>query len=100
VIIMRPEAGWSMDEFVAKLGTSRGANMQNADKATGMTDQEWLMQMHRHLQTALDNILSECPPRERPGLKLDTAFAIGQAAGMISQAKALIGRDIDDAARK
>ena len=65
-----------------------------------MTDQEWLTQMHRHLQTALDDILSACPPRELPWLKPDTAFALGQAAGHISQAKAMVGRDIDDAARK
>lgn len=33
------------------------------------------------------------------GLSADSAFAIGFAAGSISRAKALVGRDIDDTAQ-
>ena len=29
-------------------------------------------------------------------VRVDTAFAIGELTGMISKAKALVGRDIDD----
>jgi hypothetical protein len=30
----------------------------------------------------------------------DSVFAIGQSLGMLSQAKALVGRDVDDARRR
>ena len=29
-------------------------------------------------------------------IKVDTAFALGEALGVVSKAKALVGRDIDD----
>jgi len=34
-----------------------------------------------------------------PGTSSDSAHAIGEATGMLAKAKALVGRDIDDASR-
>lgn len=51
--------------------------------------------IHDQLTKAFDLLIAlhgECDP-----VSPDTAFAIGQAAGLISQAKALVGRDIDTA---
>lgn len=58
-----------------------------------------LVELHAVLQAAFDAL----PPPHKPdalptGLRADTAFAIGAAIGMISVAKALVGRDIEDGA--
>lgn len=56
-------------------------------------------QVHAVLQKGFDEIVTL---RGHIGNDLgnDTAFAIGESLGMIARAKALVGRDIDDAARK
>lgn len=59
-----------------------------------MIDRERLVEMHAKLQQAMDALMTFWPVEA--GVRADTAFALGQAAGHISQAKALIGRDIDD----
>lgn len=38
--------------------------------------------------------------RALTGASSDTYFALGEAAGVISKAKGLLGRDIDDATRR
>lgn len=37
---------------------------------------------------------------DKNGLSVDTIFALGEALGVVSKAKALVGRDIDDAQRR
>lgn len=34
------------------------------------------------------------------GLSIDTVFALGEALGIVAKAKALVGRDIDEARRE
>lgn len=51
---------------------------------------------HAVLNKAFDTILT-CRPA-LSGVSPDTAFAIGEALGAISKARALLGRDIDQAA--
>jgi hypothetical protein len=63
-----------------------------------MIDRERLVEMHGKLRDAWDILLTFYPVEA--GMREDTAFALGQATGLISQAKALIGRDIDDAAKR
>jgi hypothetical protein len=55
-----------------------------------------LTEIHAVLREALEAVLSlhgQLPDETAP----DTAFAIGEAGGLLSRAKALVGRDIDDA---
>jgi len=55
-----------------------------------------LTEIHAVLQQAYDDVAKlhgNLPDDTRP----DSAFAIGEALGQLSKAKALIGRDIDDA---
>jgi hypothetical protein len=50
-------------------------------------------EIHAILQDAFEKLAAlhgQCD-----GVSTDTAFAIGEATGLISKAKALIGRDID-----
>ena len=58
-----------------------------------------LRQVHRVLQRAYEDVcgLYGCITRD---IGPDTAFAIGEATGILAKAKALVGRDIDDAARR
>jgi hypothetical protein len=53
-------------------------------------------ELHAALQQVADALAAmrgNWPPEMRP----DTAHAIGYATGAVSKAKALVGRDIDDA---
>lgn len=52
-------------------------------------------QVHALLQQAFDDVCG-LYGRIDTGLGCDTAFAIGEAAGVLSKAKALVGRDIDN----
>jgi hypothetical protein len=54
-----------------------------------------LEEVHKSLQQAFDILAvmyGNIPP-----MSTDTAFALGEATGLIAKAKALVGRDIDDA---
>jgi hypothetical protein len=51
---------------------------------------------HSVLVKAFDTLLT-CRPMMH-GVSPDTAFAIGEALGALSKARALLGRDIDQAA--
>lgn len=57
-----------------------------------MTD-PGLLETHRILQEA-HQLVSKLYPVKAP-ISNDTAFAIGEATGILSRAKALVGRDID-----
>ena len=50
----------------------------------------------REMQDALLRVKEAGLP---DGIGSDTAFAIGEAAGVLSRAKGLVGRDVDDAGR-
>lgn len=52
-------------------------------------------EIHAVLQKALDDLLTLYGQVD--GLSPDTCLAIGYAMGTLSKAKALVGRDIDDA---
>lgn len=55
--------------------------------------------IHAQLVTAFEAVLSVSASlnESRPPLKMDTVFALGETLGVIMKAKALVGRDIDDA---
>lgn len=55
-----------------------------------------LRELHALLQSAFD-ALAEVRGNVPHGVREDTAMAVGYALGTISKAKALVGRDIDDA---
>jgi hypothetical protein len=57
-----------------------------------------LTEIHAVLQKASDG-LKMLHGQLGNDVRPDSAFAIGQALGTIDKAKALIGRDIDDAAK-
>jgi hypothetical protein len=57
-----------------------------------------LCELHTILQTAFD-ALAAVQDDMPDGVSLDTVFALGNALGSISQAKALVGRDIDQQPR-
>jgi hypothetical protein len=57
-----------------------------------------LQEVHGVLREALDRLARL--HGELDSVSTDTAFAIGEALGMISRAKALVGRDIDDARQR
>jgi hypothetical protein len=61
-----------------------------------------LKELHAALQDAFDTWSRAYERGELPLTEIgaDTALALGYAMGSISKAKALIGRDIDDNARK
>jgi hypothetical protein len=50
--------------------------------------------IHRTLQVVFEELLCVS---NFDGLSLDTIFALGEALGIITKAKALVGRDIDQA---
>ena len=52
-------------------------------------------ELHAVLQAAFD-ALAALHCGVPAGISIDTAFAVGVAAGQIAKAKALVGRDIDD----
>jgi hypothetical protein len=52
--------------------------------------------VHGTLQSAFEEVLRVS--NNFDGLKTDTIFALGEAIGILAKAKALVGRDIDDAA--
>jgi hypothetical protein len=54
-----------------------------------------LAAIHATLQRAYDEVATLY--RNVDGVSPDTAFAIGEALGVLSKAKALVGRDIDQA---
>jgi hypothetical protein len=59
---------------------------------------EELRALHALLQRAADELVEFRFRGAVPdSLSSDTAFAIGEALGVLSKAKALVGRDIDDA---
>ncbi len=58
-----------------------------------------LRQVHRVLQRAYEDVCGLYGDITRD-IGSDTAFAIGEATGILAKAKALVGRDIDDAARR
>lgn len=55
-----------------------------------------LTEIHARLQRAF-NSLAEVHNNFPPSISDDTCFALGEALGVISKAKAFVGRDIDDA---
>jgi hypothetical protein len=59
-----------------------------------------LRRLHAVLQRAFDELAAFGFRGRLPDkLASDTAFAVGEALGTLSKAKALVGRDIDDAKR-
>jgi hypothetical protein len=63
------------------------------------TEPDPLRKLHQHLVQAVVLIGSCLPLGITSGISPDTAMAIGEAMGAIRKAKALVGRDIDDAER-
>lgn len=53
-------------------------------------------QVHETLEIAFET-LAELRGQLEGDLRTDTAFALGEALGTVFKAKALVGRDIDDA---
>jgi hypothetical protein len=51
--------------------------------------------VHETLKIAFEELVRVSGNFE--GLKMDTVFALGEALGILSKAKALVGRDVDDA---
>ena len=65
-----------------------------------MGDTTELKRWHAALTDARDRLLSVYVEGGAPeGLSTDSAFAFGEAIGVIAKAKALVRRDIDDAVR-
>lgn len=65
-----------------------------------MTDMERLKEAHARLEDMLQELVAiatQLPNAD--GVGKDTYFGLGQAAGLLSKTKALLGRDIDDLAR-
>ena len=63
-----------------------------------MTDGPKPLETHRILTEAY-KLVAQLYPVKEP-ISSDTAFAIGEALGVLSKAKALVGRDIDDIRRQ
>jgi hypothetical protein len=63
-------------------------------------DIEKLKDWHARLADLRNTLMELYADGAPAGLGMDTALAIGEAAGIISKAKAMIGRDIDDAERE
>lgn len=53
--------------------------------------------LHAVLRASYDAMLRVREAGMPDGVGSDTAFAIGEATGVLSKAKGLLGRDIDDA---
>lgn len=63
---------------------------------TDMIDRPTMQQAHGQLEESLDELLAVSKLlTQLTGVGNDTYFALGQAFGLISKAKALLGRDID-----
>lgn len=60
-------------------------------------DIDGLIALHSSLHAVHNDLLGLCPAIETEGLSSDTVFAIGEAVGVVSRAKDLVGRCIDDA---
>ena len=56
-----------------------------------------LREVHAVLQTAFEHVMT-LRGQLSDDVGTDSAFAIGEAMGVLAKAKALVGRDIDDAA--
>jgi hypothetical protein len=54
-----------------------------------------LKEIHAVLQQAFADVAA-LHGQMPDGIGVDTAFAIGEALGVISKAKSLVGRDVDD----
>lgn len=63
-----------------------------------MPDNPGLLEIHRILTEAYKLTISLYPVKHP--ISSDTAYAIGEAGGILSKAKALVGRYIDDLRRK
>jgi hypothetical protein len=59
------------------------------------TEKPPLEQAHAILLAAMESVLSVKPLLDMAEASTDTCFATGEAASVISKAKALVGRDID-----
>lgn len=70
-----------------------------ADEASA-AKREFLETLHRTLEMMTDAMRVVVAGISRDGVLLstDTAMALGKTIGVIGQAKALVGRDIDDIA--
>jgi hypothetical protein len=62
-------------------------------------DQDPRKELHRLLQHAV-LLIGSGLPFGIGTISTDTALAVGEAMGAVRKAKALVGRDIDDAERK
>lgn len=62
-----------------------------------MADIDGLIALHNRVHAVYNDLLGLCDAIGTEGLSSDTVFAIGEAAGIASRAKALVARDIDDA---
>jgi hypothetical protein len=60
-------------------------------------DVEGLRALHAVLQECWTSLMAVRSAGMPDGSSTDTSFAVGEAAGVIAKAKALVGRDIDDA---
>lgn len=56
--------------------------------------------VHGILQVAFDGLSQMSRAGAPVGISIDTAFACGEVTGLLAKAKALLGRDIDDARRQ
>jgi hypothetical protein len=66
-----------------------------------MTDSLVLQQVHGRLDEIHEELVTLASRLAQADgiVRADTYFALGQAAGQFSKAKALLGRDIDDLGR-
>lgn len=60
-------------------------------------DVEGMKLLHQTLRGVYDTLLAIRSAGLPDGVGSDTAFAIGETTGILSKAKGLLGRDIDDA---
>jgi hypothetical protein len=60
-----------------------------------MTEMKTLVHVHETLRQAFEKVLGLSEGEWPDGLSQDSVFAIGEAIGILSKAKALVGRDID-----
>jgi hypothetical protein len=62
-----------------------------------MIDAAVMQQVHGRLEETLEELVTLATQlTNADGVGKDTYFALGQTAGHLSKAKALLGRDIDD----
>jgi hypothetical protein len=62
-------------------------------------DSARLKALHAVLRASYDALIRIREAGLPDGVGTDTAFAIGEATGVLSKAKGLLGRDIDDVRR-